>query len=141
MRRISAAAASNRHSRRALDNRRLVRRGFLPRGLSNTCPQAGVLRRPVLRDGQVSDKPKLDRSLAERTRGTASGREREVTTSSRVAKYPGMEIAALPQTWKTDSMRLIPVACSPCRLASSRQPDTAARTSSTMVSAGPSASL
>ena len=36
-----------------------MRRGFLPRGLSNTCPQAGVVRRLVLRDGQVSDKPKL----------------------------------------------------------------------------------
>lgn len=28
-------------------------------GLSNTCPQASVMRSPVLCDGQVSDKPKL----------------------------------------------------------------------------------
>jgi len=31
-------------------------------GLSNTYPQAGVTRSPVLHDGQVSDKPKLKRS-------------------------------------------------------------------------------
>jgi len=47
------------NSRRALDNRCHTRRGFLLRGLSNTCPQAGATRGIALRDGQMSDKPKL----------------------------------------------------------------------------------
>ena len=33
-------------------------RGFLPWGLSNTCPQDGAMRPSVACDGQVSDNPK-----------------------------------------------------------------------------------
>ena len=54
----------NRHSGGAFDNHRLTPRGFLPRGLSNTCPQGSVMLRPVARDGQVSDKPKHERKFA-----------------------------------------------------------------------------
>ena len=37
---------------------RSLPRGFLPWGLSNTCPQGGAMRTAVARDGQVSDNPK-----------------------------------------------------------------------------------
>ncbi len=37
-------------------------RGFLPWGLSNTCPQGGAMRTSVACDGQVSDNPKQKRS-------------------------------------------------------------------------------
>ena len=40
-------------------------RGFLPQGLSNTCPQTGALRSVVASRGQVSNKPKRKRSFAE----------------------------------------------------------------------------
>ena len=33
-------------------------RGFLPRGLSNTCPQACAMRGAVASHGQVANKPK-----------------------------------------------------------------------------------
>jgi hypothetical protein len=33
-------------------------RGFLPQGLSNTCPQTGAMRSVVTTHGQVSNKPK-----------------------------------------------------------------------------------
>lgn len=39
-------------------------RGFLPWGLSNTCPQGGAIRAPVACDGQVSDNPKQHQSVA-----------------------------------------------------------------------------
>lgn len=53
-----------RHSDRAFNDRRGVRRGFLPRGLSDTCPQAGADRRlPACPPGQVSDNPKQLPSL------------------------------------------------------------------------------
>lgn len=42
----------NRHSDRAFNDRRGIRRGFLPRGLSDTCPQAGADRRMVARPGR-----------------------------------------------------------------------------------------
>jgi len=61
--RISEFATSNPHSDRAVDNHRHLRSGFLPQGLSNTCPQAGTTRRPVLLAGQVSDKPKRERKF------------------------------------------------------------------------------
>ena len=38
-------------------------RGFLPWGLSNTCPQGGAIRAPVACDGQVSDNPKQVQSF------------------------------------------------------------------------------
>ncbi len=38
-------------------------RGFLPWGLSNTCPQGGAIRAPVACDGQVSDNPKQGQSI------------------------------------------------------------------------------
>lgn len=36
--------ARNRHSHRAFNDHRGLRRGFLPRGLSDTCPQTGAVR-------------------------------------------------------------------------------------------------
>jgi hypothetical protein len=39
-------------------------RGFLPRGLSNTCPQVCATRSAVASHGQVSNKPKQVRTLA-----------------------------------------------------------------------------
>lgn len=57
-------AASNRHSRVAFSDHRDTRRGFLPWGLSNTCPQAGAPHASVSCDGQVSDNPKHEPSLA-----------------------------------------------------------------------------
>ena len=39
-------------------------RGFLPRGLSNTCPQVCATRSAVASHGQVSNKPKQLRSVA-----------------------------------------------------------------------------
>lgn len=38
-------------------------RGFLPWGLSNTCPQDGGMRASAACDGQVSDNPKQERVL------------------------------------------------------------------------------
>lgn len=38
-------------------------RGFLHRGLSNTCPQVSAVRRVVMSHGQVSNKPKHSREL------------------------------------------------------------------------------
>lgn len=40
-------------------------RGFLPWGLSNTCPQDGGMRASAACDGQVSDNPKQELPLAE----------------------------------------------------------------------------
>jgi hypothetical protein len=51
-------APSNRHSCVGFDHYRGVRRGFLPRGLCDTCPQARAARRMSSRDGQVSHNPK-----------------------------------------------------------------------------------
>jgi hypothetical protein len=62
--RIGELTESNPHSGRAFDNHRDMRRGFLPQGLSNTCPQAGTTRRPVVLAGQMSDKPKRLRPLS-----------------------------------------------------------------------------
>ncbi len=52
------SAARSRRIAIAFDKHHHVRRGFLLRGLSNTCPQVGVTHRPALRAGQMSDKPK-----------------------------------------------------------------------------------
>ena len=48
----------------ALPDHRGTCRGFLPRGLSNPCPQADSRAASVLRDGQMSDKPKQKRTVA-----------------------------------------------------------------------------
>ena len=64
MRAISERAASNPHNRRAFDDGHRIRRGFLPRGLSNTCPSGRCASDRVSSDGQVSDKPKLERVLS-----------------------------------------------------------------------------
>jgi hypothetical protein len=45
-------------------NHRGMPRGFLPWGLSNTCPQDGGMRASVACHGQVSDNPKHRWSLA-----------------------------------------------------------------------------
>lgn len=50
----SNLVASNPHGERKFESHRGMRRG----GLSNTCPQADVVRRPLLLAGQMSDKPK-----------------------------------------------------------------------------------
>lgn len=39
-------------------------RGFLPRGLSNTCPQVCATRSAVASHGQVSNKPKHQPTVA-----------------------------------------------------------------------------
>jgi hypothetical protein len=39
-------------------------RGFLPRGLSNTCPQVSAARDTVAVHGQVSNKPKQELPFA-----------------------------------------------------------------------------
>jgi len=62
-RRIDELAAPNPHRDCDYEPHRDMRRGFLPQGLSNTSPQTGVVRRPVLYVGQVSDKPKRKRPL------------------------------------------------------------------------------
>jgi len=49
----------NPHSR-ALNTRGAASRGFLPRGLCDTCPQVGAARRSVPFAGQVSHNPKQD---------------------------------------------------------------------------------
>lgn len=54
----------NRHSVCALNTSRGVRRGFLPRGLCDTCPQVVAARRCVVRAGQVSHNPKHQLSFA-----------------------------------------------------------------------------
>ena len=51
----------NRHS---FERQRHVRRGFLPRGLSNTCPQIGAARTAGMSRGQVSNKPKRLQTFA-----------------------------------------------------------------------------
>ena len=56
--------AHYRHSAIACSRHRGLARGFLPQGLSNTCPQTGAMRRVVSMRGQVSNKPKRNRSLA-----------------------------------------------------------------------------
>jgi hypothetical protein len=55
-------AAHYRHSAVASSRHRATARGFLPQGLSNTCPQTGAMRRVVASHGQVSNKPKRNRS-------------------------------------------------------------------------------
>ena len=42
-------------------------RGFLPRGLSNTCPQVCATRSAVASHGQVSNKPKHYAELSKAT--------------------------------------------------------------------------
>ena len=51
----------NRHSDRAFNNHRGTRRGFLPRGLSDTCPQTDAGLTGHCARGQVSDNPKHNR--------------------------------------------------------------------------------
>ena len=58
-------AANYRHSAVASSMHRATARGFLPQGLSNTCPQAGAMRSPVPSRGQVSNKPKQQPPLAD----------------------------------------------------------------------------
>ena len=53
----SAPGRSNRHSARALNDSGGVRRGFLPRGLCDTCPQVIAVRCSVVRAGQASHNP------------------------------------------------------------------------------------
>ncbi|MGQ3051679.1 MAG: hypothetical protein ACT6S0_07830, partial [Roseateles sp.] len=53
--------ACNRHS---FERHRHVRRGFLPRGLSNTCPLFGAIRTTGMSRGQVSNKPKRELMVA-----------------------------------------------------------------------------
>ena len=40
-------------------------RGFLPRGLSNTCPQVCATRSAVASHGQVSNKPKQEQTFSD----------------------------------------------------------------------------
>ncbi len=54
----------NHHSVCALNTHCGVRRGLLPRGLCDTCPQAVEARPSARRAGQVSDNPKQDWSVA-----------------------------------------------------------------------------
>lgn len=79
--RIGELAASNPHSDRVFDNHRDMRRGFLPQGLSNTCPQAGVMRRPVLLAGQMSDKPKRCQSFVTRAPSDRCRRHRSLSAA------------------------------------------------------------
>jgi hypothetical protein len=51
-------------------------RSFLPQGLSNTCPQTGVMPTVVAPRGQVSNKPKRKRALAEETDCEEAGQSR-----------------------------------------------------------------
>jgi hypothetical protein len=53
-----AGRRPSRHSFGALNRHRGVRRGFLPRGLCDTCPQVVPNRRAVALAGQVSHNPK-----------------------------------------------------------------------------------
>ena len=66
--------AHYRHSAVASSHHRSVARGFLPRGLSNTCPQSGAMRSALAVRGQVSNKPKQFRSLNPRANRAASDR-------------------------------------------------------------------
>jgi hypothetical protein len=54
----TAALHHYRHRAVATSDHRATGRGFLPRGLSNTCPQVGTMHRAVPLHGQVSNKPK-----------------------------------------------------------------------------------
>ena len=56
-------STSNPHSRVAFSRHRHTPRGFLPWGLSNTCPRLGAMRDAVPRDGQLSDNPKQERPI------------------------------------------------------------------------------
>ena len=67
----------NRHSVCALNTSRGVRRGFLPRGLCDTCPQVMAARRCVVRAGQVLHNPKQLLTFKPRWRAAGHGRERE----------------------------------------------------------------
>ena len=72
---------------RACSRHRGVARGFLPQGLSNTCPQTGVMRRVVAMRGQVSNKPKWRTNLNGTGRSPNSSSKSEFGDSghSRVA--------------------------------------------------------
>ena len=70
-----------RHRAVATSDHRGTARGFLPRGLSNTCPQVCPMRRTVASHGQVSNKPKQSLPIAgpvcwRRSRHTASSKLR-----------------------------------------------------------------
>jgi len=52
------------HSVVASSDHRGMPRGFLPRGLSNTCPQAAAMRGVVSSRGQMSDNPKQEQRAA-----------------------------------------------------------------------------
>ena len=63
-------APPNRHSTVGFDHRLGTRRGFLPRGLCDTCPHSVEDRRAYSCAGQVSHKPKHGRTLGD-TRDSA----------------------------------------------------------------------
>ena len=61
----------NPHSR-ALNTHGAASRGFLPRGLCDTCPQVGAARRAVLFAGQVSHNPRQSLTLVAPTSAASS---------------------------------------------------------------------
>ena len=71
------------HSVSALNNRRGARRGFLPRGLCDTCPRIVEARPSEARDGQVSHNPKHKQPL-----GGASGSGRRLPRPAHCIKAP-----------------------------------------------------
>jgi hypothetical protein len=85
----TAPARHYRHSAVATSSHRGMARGFLPRALSNTCPQTRGMRTTVALHGQVSNKPKqippigAARSSRSAWRGSGTGRARQGPTSRR----------------------------------------------------------
>lgn len=77
-------AANYRHSAVASSRHRATARGFLPQGLSNTCPQAGAMRSPVPSRGQVSNKPKRKQSARRAARTSEFSLYGELSIKQRV---------------------------------------------------------
>jgi hypothetical protein len=72
-----------RHRAVATSEHRGTARGFLPRGLSNTCPQACAMHGTAVSHGQVSNKPKQNRSPSHHKNLWASDRSRSTADIAR----------------------------------------------------------
>jgi hypothetical protein len=92
----------NRHSFRGLNSHRSVRRGFLPRGLCDTCPQFALDRRAVVLAGRYPttlnrsrQSPALRKAAVQaanyKSRLNQAGRDKSMTcTTSRARSEEGM---------------------------------------------------
>ena len=96
----------------AFDNRSSTGRGFLPRGLSNTCPQASATRTPARLDGQVSDKPKLKQLYIRAAAQVTAQAQTEAFEEADDRKQPPAFGASLTLLWTRSARHASPaVSC------------------------------